>query len=293
MNIQVTRLFFLSIAFIFALILTLLWILGSSYTDQELLYDTPVLKDIANIAKPETQALKMSKDQWKNVNLFEETIPKEIQGNVKKVVVEQLRVKIQNYDVFYRKASPSQDAPSSHQEVLLLHGMRFKSQTWLELSTIQLLAAMGHKVTAIDIPGYGESSKEHVPEAERGEFLHQLITSLKLQRPVIVSPSLSGSFTVPLLGAHPELIGGYVPVAPIKTDLLTPEQYKKIEIPTLIVYGEKDKDLGEESRKNLGNIPTSQVQVLPNAGHPAYLDQPEMFHQLLYNFLKRIESLKH
>ena len=54
-------------------------------------------------------------------------------------------------DIFYRDANPadSGDKPP----ILLLHGMRFKSQTWHELGTIQFAASLGHRVIAIDLPG--------------------------------------------------------------------------------------------------------------------------------------------
>ena len=59
----------------------------------------------------------------------------------------------QQIDTFYRKASPPSDVQSSGQSILLLHGMAFKSETWLNLNTINILAAMGHEVIAVDLPG--------------------------------------------------------------------------------------------------------------------------------------------
>ena len=53
--------------------------------------------------------------------------------------------------VFYQEARPKDVPPKEH--VLLLHGQAFSSQTWLELGTLNLLAAMGHRAVAIDIPG--------------------------------------------------------------------------------------------------------------------------------------------
>ena len=62
------------------------------------------------------------------------------------------------------------------------------------------------------------------------------------------------------------------------------------QVPTLIIYGEKDTGLGHASRDDLSNIPTSQAVELPEARHPAYLDQPDMFHTLLYNFIKQVHA---
>ena len=58
----------------------------------------------------------------------------------------------------------------------------------------------------------------------------------------------------------------------------------------MIVYGEKDYGLGRESKKNLEQIPTStQPQELAEARHPAYLDQPQKWHQFIFNFMKALE----
>ena len=95
-----------------------------------------------------------------------------------------------------------------------------------------------------------------------------------------------------------------MPVAPVSTQLARSE-LAGVRVPTMIVYGERDTGLGTGSSRALAAIPTStqpQVrgssvlytyickhclccQILPGASHPAYLDQPELWHQLLHNFI--------
>ena len=41
-------------------------------------------------------------------------------------------------------------------EILLLHGQAFTSENWVQLGTLNYLAAMGHRAVAIDIPGERE-----------------------------------------------------------------------------------------------------------------------------------------
>jgi pimeloyl-ACP methyl ester carboxylesterase len=48
--------------------------------------------------------------------------------------------------------------------------------------------------------------------------------------------------------------------------------------------------LGLTSHRDLKTIPNFQAFILPKAGHAAYLDQPDQFHTLLYNFAKKIDS---
>jgi hypothetical protein len=38
----------------------------------------------------------------------------------------------------------------------------------------------------------------------------------------------------------------------------------------------------------LSFLPNHAMITLPDTRHPAYLDQPELWHKLLYNFLKAI-----
>ena len=58
----------------------------------------------------------------------------------------------QGLKVFYREATPlNGSAPS--QQVLLLHGRAFNSETWENLGTLTLLASLGHRAVAIDLPG--------------------------------------------------------------------------------------------------------------------------------------------
>lgn len=37
--------------------------------------------------------------------------------------------------------------------ILLLHGRMFSSKTWLDLGTLHILAAIGFRTVAVDLPG--------------------------------------------------------------------------------------------------------------------------------------------
>ncbi|XP_078595540.1 putative protein-lysine deacylase ABHD14B isoform X1 [Branchiostoma floridae x Branchiostoma japonicum] len=187
--------------------------------------------------------------------------------------------------VWYQEKSP----PNPKCDVLLLHGQAFISQTWVDLGTVDKLAAAGCRVVGLDLPGYGKSwmaSRGQDPIKAPG-FLHKFITAAKMNKPFIVSPSMSGSFSMSHLMEHPDDISGFIPVAPMATENYKPDDYKKIKTPTLIIYGEEDKNLGVKSYERLKDLPNSQVHVLPKAKHPCYLDQPDMFHHLVTEFIQR------
>jgi len=62
-----------------------------------------------------------------------------------------------------------------------------------------------------------------------------------------------------------------------------------LQIPTMIVYGTKDKSLGLESVGSLRNMPNSEIMPMEGAGHANYQEKPNEWHRLLYNFLLAVQ----
>ena len=82
----------------------------------------------------------------------------------------------------------------------------------------------------MDLPGYGKT--ESSVAADPGGFLSALIDALGLLDGggvVIVSPSMSGRFSLPFLVSHPEKVKGYVPVAPVSTEMYV-ESFSSIKV---------------------------------------------------------------
>ncbi|KAJ0068688.1 hypothetical protein NL108_010749, partial [Boleophthalmus pectinirostris] len=176
--------------------------------------------------------------------------------------------------LFFRQSEPVTVAPRL--SVLLLHGLRFTSENWLKIGTLEALAKAGCHCVAVDLPYLGRSIKVEGPaplgQLVPAQFLRSLCESLGLAPVVIISPSLSGSHSLPFLIEHPSMVRAYIPVAPICTEKFTAEQYQSVKVPTLIVYGERDMILGKEVVKNLKNLTNHKVVVIKDAGHPCYLD---------------------
>jgi pimeloyl-ACP methyl ester carboxylesterase len=174
------------------------------------------------------------------------------------------------------------DGPS----VLLLHGGRFDSTTWLDLGTLDQLADAGYHVVAIDLPGYGQSPASSVPTED---FLARAIPQLPVDRPVIVSPSMSGAFSLPLLARDSDKVAGFVPVAPVAIDRYAKE-LRSVRVPTLIVWGENDASIPVAEAAVLADaLRASRTLILRGASHPAYLDSPDEFHRELIAFLQSID----
>ncbi|KAI3369981.1 hypothetical protein L3Q82_024778 [Scortum barcoo] len=192
--------------------------------------------------------------------------------------------------LFYRQSEPT--AGEVKMSVLLLHGIRFSSENWLNIGTLDTLAKAGCRAVAIDLPGLGRSKAAEAPAAT-GElapagFLKQVCEQLSLSPVVVISPSLSGMYSLPFLLEHQAMIRAYIPVAPICTDKFTAEQYQSVKVPSLIVYGDQDTQLGELSLGNLSKLANHSVVVMKGAGHPCYLDDPDTWHKALVDFLNTL-----
>lgn len=192
--------------------------------------------------------------------------------------------------LFYRQCEPLDG--EARLSVLLLHGVRFTSENWLSIGTLETLAKAGCRAVAIDLPGLGRSKSAEAPaavgELAPGGFLKQVCEKLSLDSVVVVSPSLSGMYSLPFVTQHQAAVRAYVPIAPICTDKFTAEQYHAVQTPTLIVYGDQDTQLGELSLGNLSQLANHRVVVMKGAGHACYLDDPNTWHGALVDFLKTL-----
>lgn len=227
----------------------------------------------------------MSKQVWRGVFMFVVVIGMGIKGHQVSRASEdepvERSIELQGGKLHSLVAGPADGFP-----VLLLHGRRFHSGTWLETRTYQTLASHGYRVVGLDLPGYGRSEKSDIP---RERFLAELIPKLgMMSEPVIVAPSMSGGVAFPLLIENPELASGFVAVASAGIRHYQSELHT-IKVPTLILWGEKDTisplSLGEQLKSR---IEGSRMVVLPGASHPCYLDRPDEFHQALLEFLESI-----
>lgn len=185
---------------------------------------------------------------------------------------------IQGATIHYRDAG-NPTAPS----VLFLHGASFSSQTWQDIGSLKLLAKNGYRAVAIDLPGYGQSQEiSGSPEA----FLREFIEQLNLQKPILVSPSMSGNYSLPFLGKHPDMLKGFVAVAPVGISRLS-SQLQRIELPILAIWGSNDNIVPvAKADKLLQAMPIGQKVILAEAGHACYMNKTDEFHQHLLEFIR-------
>jgi len=169
--------------------------------------------------------------------------------------------------------------------MLLLHGARFSAETWRELGTLDELAGAGYYVVALDLPGFGRSQSVDIG---RSELLVKVLDALSIDEAVVVSPSMSGAFSFPLVIHATDRVKGFVPVAPAAIDRHL-DALETVSVPTLVVWGEKDRIIPlEKSDELTAAITDSRRVILKGASHPCYLDRPDEFHRELIAFAESL-----
>jgi len=59
----------------------------------------------------------------------------------------------QKLNIFYRTVTGASQVGNFNPVVVLLHGASSSSQVWNKLKTLHLIAAVGHRAIAVDLPG--------------------------------------------------------------------------------------------------------------------------------------------
>ena len=187
-------------------------------------------------------------------------------------------IQVQGTKIHYLEAGETNTQP-----ILFLHGASFRAQTWQDLGSLQLVAEKGYRGIALDLPGYGDSE---IFSGSREGFLLILIEALNLNLPIIISPSMSGSYSLPFLANHGQKLRGFVPVAPVGISRYG-EQLKGKEVPTLAIWGSNDRIVPVAQADFLVEILVNAKKlILKNAGHACYMRATAVFHKHLLDFIE-------
>jgi pimeloyl-ACP methyl ester carboxylesterase len=166
--------------------------------------------------------------------------------------------------------------------VLFLHGASFKAQTWQDLGTLNIIVEKGYRAIALDLPGYGNSQRVSMAG---DKFLLMLLEKLNIDSPIIISPSMSGGYSLPLVANYPDQLTGFVAVAPVAIAKYA-QQLKGVKLPTLAIWGSNDSIVPIKMADELIELmPNATKVILTNAGHACYLKATAEFHDHLREFI--------
>jgi pimeloyl-ACP methyl ester carboxylesterase len=189
------------------------------------------------------------------------------------------RVEVDGAAVHYLTEGPEGGRP-----VVLLHGASFNAGTWRQLGTMNLLAAAGYRVYAVDLPGFGKSAAGGSPRT----WLRTFLDLLGIGSAVVVAPSMSGQYALPLATGEPGRVAGLVAVAPVAIPTYQ-GQLGRITAPVLAVWGENDRTVPLEHADLLVRaVQQGRKVVIPGGSHAPYMSDPATFHAELLRFLSEL-----
>ncbi len=140
-------------------------------------------------------------------------------------------VPVDGYRIHYFEAAPRDQAQGADRALILVHGLGSRGEDWSGM--IAALAAQGFHVYALDLLGYGRSSK---PDVDYSISLEEktvvnFMQALHLQRADLGGWSMGGWVVLKLAADHPELVdrmvvydaAGLYFLAPFEPSLFTPK----------------------------------------------------------------------
>lgn len=84
--------------------------------------------------------------------------------------------------------------------------------------------------------GYGQTAGRTLSAEEKPQLLGALIRALQLHRPVLVSPSMSGAYSLPYVMRQGHTLSAFIPIAPVGAGEFSAEQYAQNLVRFMFIF---------------------------------------------------------
>jgi abhydrolase domain-containing protein 14 len=195
------------------------------------------------------------------------------------------------------KTSHSLISNPSKPILVLLHGYSFSLDEWEKIGTLDELSRHEIPYVALDLPK-GKSTKSQKREESSLSAYVPLLRDVfrnvgvdPSSKLIIVGPSMGGGFALQYALENKSQVVGLVLIAPSLSGVDI-EYLEDLDLPILLIWGDKDTvfPVEEHGRKLKAVLPHSKLLIIKGARHPAYLDRPQEFHELLMDFIEEMSS---
>lgn len=175
--------------------------------------------------------------------------------------------------------------------VILLHGMRFSSQTWQDIDALRKISQWGFNVFALDYPGFGKSEHNSVFDLSEGDysvssnFVKLFMEKVGIVSATLLGPSMGGAIALRSLMDLPDRVVEVIVLAPAGFESLRGDLYR-IERPVHLVWGTEDNTVDISfGRKYHDLIGGSDLTLVKGGDHVIYLKKTSQFFSLIKKFL--------
>eukprot|EP01064_Diplonema_japonicum_P037647 TRINITY_DN8881_c0_g2_i1.p1 TRINITY_DN8881_c0_g2~~TRINITY_DN8881_c0_g2_i1.p1 ORF type:complete len:360 (+),score=119.52 TRINITY_DN8881_c0_g2_i1:66-1082(+) len=178
---------------------------------------------------------------------------------------------------------------NSKGDVLLLHGNAYTHTIWKDIDTMDRIREAGFRPISVDLPGKGLSQPK-APEAVRGQWLLDFIGTMGIKDPVVVAPSMAGTYALPVVLNSPGIIKGLVAIAPSGASKVADEQWRNVTIPVNIMFGANDPLAYVSAATMFRTIKLASRWKVANGTHAFYVNKGPEFNRRLVKFVKKVYS---
>jgi len=190
--------------------------------------------------------------------------------------------------IFYSELLPHRSqSKETSLTVVLLYTMSMTTKTWERTNTPGLLQQAGYRVLCIHLPVIAGNEQEPSYPL-KGAILADTLKQLNALDCILVAPSKTGSYALPVVVRGGYSISAFIAISPSDSHRFTRREYQILKTPTLILYGSIDKPSSAIALENLQHIPNKEVVEVHDAGHNCYVDNPDAFHDILLKYLATV-----